>query len=165
MAIARIEGGQIVDERPISLTDVPDHKRAAWLPLEGEPPVVDRALYVVTGPAYTIEPTRVLQTWTVTPRPATIADVKREAQRRIITITGAADLLAAMIKQLNANMRANELNDKRLSGEVLTADEAAEASGLRALATTIKAVRTASNAIETELPATFAEMAADPRWP
>lgn len=81
MAIARIEGGQIVEERPVALADVPEHKRGAWLPFEGEPPTADRALYVVTGPAYTIEPTRVLQTWTVTPR--NLTSVKSEAKQRI----------------------------------------------------------------------------------
>jgi hypothetical protein len=98
-------------------------------------------------------------------RPATVDDVKREAQRRIIAITGAGDLLAAMIKQSNANMRANELNDKRVSGEVLTAEEQVEADALRLLATAIKAVRNASNVIEAALPETFSEMIADPRWP
>jgi hypothetical protein len=70
-----------------------------------------------------------------------------------------------MIKQSNANMRANELNDKRVSGEVLTAEEQVEADALRLLATAIKAVRNASNVIEAALPETFSEMIADPRWP
>lgn len=81
MAIARIEGGQIVEDRPIQITDVPEHKRGSWLPFEGEPPVVDLAYYTVSGPSYTIEPTRVLQTWTVTPRD--LATVKAETKARI----------------------------------------------------------------------------------
>jgi hypothetical protein len=81
MAIARIEDGQIVEDRPIQITDVPEHKRGAWLPFEGEPPVVDLAYYTVSGPSYTIEPTRVLQTWTVTPRD--LATVKAETKVRI----------------------------------------------------------------------------------
>jgi hypothetical protein len=90
MAIARIEGGQIVEERPISLSDVPEHKRGAWLPFEGEPPTADRALYIVTGPSYTIEPTRVLQTWTVTPRD--LATVKAEIKARIDRVAEEARL-------------------------------------------------------------------------
>jgi hypothetical protein len=88
MAIARIEGGQIVEERPIALTDVPEHKRGSWLPFEGEPPTVDRALYVVTGPTYTIEPTRILQTWTVTPRD--LVTVKANAKTSISSAAEAA---------------------------------------------------------------------------
>ena len=81
MAIARIEGGQIVEDRPIPITDVPEHKRGAWLPFEGEPPVVDLAYYIVTGPSYTIEPTRVLQTWAVAPRD--LATVKAEQKTAV----------------------------------------------------------------------------------
>jgi len=76
------------------------------------------------------------------------AAVKAEAQRRIIALTGQRDLLACMIKQSNANMRANELNDKRVSGETLTAEEETEATALRNLAGAIKAIRSASNAVE-----------------
>jgi uncharacterized protein YnzC (UPF0291/DUF896 family) len=53
-----------------------------------------------------------------------------------------------MIKQSNANMRANELNDKRVSGGTLTAEEETEATALRNLATAIKAIRSKSNDIE-----------------
>ena len=48
-------------------------------------------------------------------------DVRNEAQRRIIALTGATSLLETITKQSNANMRANELNDKRLNGDKLTA--------------------------------------------
>ena len=95
------------------------------------------------------------------PRP-TADDVRAEAQRRIIALTGTSDLIACMIKQSNANMRANEFNDKRLRGEKLTAAEDAEAAALRSLADKIKAIRVASNVME---PAPPADYKADSRWP
>jgi len=65
--------------------------------------------------------------------------------------------------QLNANMRANELNDAR-HVRVLTPAEEAEADALRALAAAIKAVRAASNALEalSPIPDDYAEAR---HWP
>lgn len=89
--------------------------------------------------------------------PATTAnDVRAEAQRRIIALVGATDLTGCLIKQLNANMRANELNDIMHSRE-LTSEEAAEATALRSLATQIKAIRAASNDLEPNPPADYAD--------
>jgi len=65
-----------------------------------------------------------------------------------LTAIPATDLIGCIIKQSNANMRANELNDKRVSGKTLTAGEEAEASALRNLAIAIKAIRAKSDAIE-----------------
>jgi len=76
------------------------------------------------------------------------AAVKAEAQRRIVALTGKVALIDCMIKQSNANMRANELNDKRLNGDTLTVDEETEAQALRDLATAIKAIRAKSNDVE-----------------
>jgi len=90
-------------------------------------------------------------------------DIKAEAQRRIIALTGAADLNGCLVKQLNATMRANELNDKRIGGAQLTEDEEAEAAGLRALAAGIKAIRARSDAIEALSPIP-ADFDADQRW-
>ena len=87
--------------------------------------------------------------------------VRRECQRRIIALMGARDLSHCMVKQLNANMRANELNDKRVSGETLTAEEQAEADYLRAMATEVKRLRAKSNEMEPNPPANYA---ADSRW-
>lgn len=93
------------------------------------------------------------------------ADVKAEAQRRIIVLTGAADLQSCLIKQLNASMRAIELNDKRVSvsGGVLTPEEEAESAALRGFAAAIDAIRARSNELETldPIPAGFA---ADEFW-
>ena len=96
------------------------------------------------------------------PPPVTADQVRAEAQRRIIVLTGTSDLIACMIKQSNANMRANEFNDKRLRGEVLTGAEEAEAAALRGLADKIKAIRAASNVMEPNPPADYTSNA---RWP
>jgi hypothetical protein len=88
--------------------------------------------------------------------------VKAEAQRRIILRTGANDLTGCLIKQLNANMRANELNDIRHT-RAWTTEEAAEAEALRTLAADIKIIRAKSNVIEAINPIPM-DYAADSRW-
>ena len=97
------------------------------------------------------------------PSAPTVDDVKAECQRRIIALTGTTDLISCIIKQSNANMRANELNDKRINGGSLTEAEAGEAVALRNLAVAIKALRARSNDIEAlgEIPLDYA---ADARW-
>lgn len=94
--------------------------------------------------------------------PPTADDVRREAQRRIMALMGARDLEHCLIKQLNANMRANEINDKRVSGGALTAAEDAEAGLLRSMAAAVKAIRAASNVLEPSPPADYAD---DKHWP
>lgn len=97
-----------------------------------------------------------------------VSQIKQIAQGRIIALVGANDLQSCLIKQLNANMRANELNDKQING-TLTQDEEAEAAALRNLATAIKAIRAHSNTLEADVAAlgTVAEVAAwtDSGWP
>lgn len=97
-----------------------------------------------------ITPDAVRVVYTVTRRDldAQKQAVKRECERRIIAMTGATDVISCIIKQANANMRANELNDKRLAGESLSAEEMSEAQALRNLAEAIKALRAKSNDIE-----------------
>jgi hypothetical protein len=93
-----------------------------------------------------------------------IEDVKAEAQRRIIALTGKSNLQDCMIKQFNALMRAGQLTDKRVSGAALTAEEEAEADTLRAMADRVKAIRAASDALEASTPIP-ADYAADKHWP
>lgn len=89
-------------------------------------------------------------------------DVRAEAQRRIVAMTGASSLDGCLVKQLNAAMRATELVNKRALGITLTPEEEAEAAALQALADQVKAIRAASNAMEGTPPADFAD---DRRWP
>jgi hypothetical protein len=81
MPIARIENGTFVEQRDMALADVPEHKRAAWRPVEGDPPSFDLLFYSVTGPVLQIEPTRVLRVWTAAPRD--LATVKAETKMAI----------------------------------------------------------------------------------
>lgn len=91
----------------------------------------------------------------------TADSVRAEAQRRIVGLVGVADLTSCIVKQLNANMRANELNDIRHDREWTTLEEA-EASALRSLADKIKAIRAASNLLEPNPPEDYA---ANYHWP
>jgi hypothetical protein len=139
----------------------------AWLPLQlDEQPAFNAGLEQVTLSEPVKSGNVVVRTWTKARKSlaAQKAAVKAEAQRRIIVLTGTADLTQCMIKQSNANMRANELNDKRIGGGTLTAEEEAEAQALRDLATAIKAIRAASNVIEAlaEIPLDYT---ADSYWP
>jgi hypothetical protein len=79
-----------------------------------------------------------------------VADIKQDAQDRIMALVGVDDIIQCLIKQSNANMRANELNDIRNDRE-WTVEEAAEAAALRGLATAIKAIRAQSNTLEDEV--------------
>lgn len=167
MAIARILEGQVVEQRSdIALSDVPAHKRTMWKPIEGDPPGYNPHLETLAGPALEIQANRVLRKWTVERRPRAeqLDAVRMEAQRRIIALMGARDFQHCLIKQLNANMRANSLNDKRLLGDGLTSEEQIEAATLRGMETAIQAVRDASNVLEAmeTIPLDFAS---NSRWP
>lgn len=99
---------------------------------------------------------------------ARVAEIKSIAQERIVALVGARDLTDCLIKQMNANMRANELNDAQING-TLTAEEQSEADALRALAANIKAIRAHSNQLEADVAAlgTVADVLAwvDSGWP
>lgn len=87
--------------------------------------------------------------------------VRAEAQRRIIALTRASDLQSCIIKQLNAQMRATELVNKRALGGMLSGEEVSEAAALQSLADGIKAIRARSNALEADPPADYAD---DSHW-
>lgn len=88
--------------------------------------------------------------------PVTTSDVRNEAQRRIIALTGASSLDGCIVKQLNALMRATELANKKASGETLSETEEAEAAALQSFAGAIKGIRAKSNAIEGNPPSDYA---------
>ena len=85
------------------------------------------------------------------------ADVRAEAQRRIIAMVGADSLDACIVKQLNASMRATELVNARVLNGSLTEAETAEAAVLQKLADGIKAIRAASNEMEAKPPADYTD--------
>ena len=163
---AVVQDGTLVGMREIGDWDnYPQHKKDA-IDVRGDGgktlrPIVDEG----SGPSITtlieIERVRRVRS-TPPPLPPNADDVRKEAQRRIISLTGASDLMGCLIKQHNANMRATELNDKRISGGTLDAQELAEADALRSLASAIKAIRAASNLMEDNPPPDYAD---DGRWP
>lgn len=169
--------GGVVSERVIDDFDAyPAHKKSAkdergdgypvLRPISGpmSTPEHDQLTHIASM-SYDIAPDSVTRIWQVTPRPATVDSVKAEAQRRIIVATGAADIMGCFVKQLNAQMRAAELINKKADGGSLTEAETAEAAALQALADAIKAIRSASNTIEASPPETVAALLVDPRWP
>ena len=107
----------------------------------------------------------VVQRWSVVDRPREqfIPAIKEEAQRRIMALVGAETFDACVIKQLNALKRAGTLTLKRASGGTWTAEEAAEAATLQALADKIDAIRAKSNEIESMDPIP-SDYLSDARW-
>lgn len=71
MPIARVENGQVVEQRPLELSDVPEHKRALWKPvvIEGSGDVAETI----------IEPTQVRIVKSARP----LSDVKSELKARV----------------------------------------------------------------------------------
>ena len=69
MTIARLADGAIAEQRSdIALSDVPEHKRENWKPVEGDVPAHDPRVHTLTGPTYQIEANRVLRVWQKTAR-------------------------------------------------------------------------------------------------
>lgn len=119
--------------------------------------------HVAVGPiTYQWTGSAIQQVVATAPAIITPAQVKAEAQRRIMALMGAPTLESCIIKQLNANMRANELNDIR-HDRAWTQEEQDEATALKALAAAIKAIRSKSDQIEAISPIPF-DFAADSRW-
>jgi len=156
---ARIEHGQVVERRELASGDIPQHKAHLWRPVEGEPPLHDPFRQYVTGPVETIDEIRVLRAWTVQDRPLAElqALVKLEARRRILA-------RYPDWKQVNMTARGVELQDAWRQNGAWSAAEAAEASALQSAWAWIKAVRTASDVIEslTPIPSDYND---DSRWP
>jgi hypothetical protein len=156
----------ISEQRWIDRATIPAHKAAWWRPVVDPGPPLSNADLETVARAAVIEADRVLMRYVVTRRPLDEQKqaVKTEAQRRIVALTGKVSIIDCMIKQSNANMRASELNDKRISGGTLTEAEEAEAAQLRGLAAAIKAIRAKSNDIEAMDPIPL-DFAADSYWP
>ncbi len=166
MTIARIDNGQVAEYRDdITLQDVPPHKQDQWLPVVDTKPAYDASIQYLTGPVVAVNAgVNVTRTWTVVDKTITAAMVKDEAQRRIIVRTGAPDLTICLTKQLNALMRATELNNIKLDNGVWTAEEAAEAAVLKQLADDIKLIRAKSDEIEAMSPIPLDYAVNDSYW-
>lgn len=99
--LARIEDGEVAELRNISLSDIPEHKRSNWLPVEGEAPAHDGRIETVIGPIYTIEPTRVVRSFSKVPR---VPDIVTNYQARAALIAaGLFDTVNTAMLALPAN--------------------------------------------------------------
>lgn len=65
MTIARIENGSVVEQRDLTLEQVPEHKRSQWLPVEGEAPAYDPRTHTRTGPVLEVQADKVVRVWQV----------------------------------------------------------------------------------------------------
>ena len=167
---ARIENGQITERREFTPGAIPQHKSHLWRPVEGDPPAYDQFRQSLSGPVETIEESRVLRTWT-------IADIATDALRERVKNEARRRILGRLPdwKQSNMIARSSELARIRaglmrdadgalVAARSLTAAELAEEQAINLAWAWIKAVRSASDAIEA-MPTIPADYAADARWP
>lgn len=160
MLYAVIHGGQVVGNREIEDWDsYPEHKKEAKDEVGDGFPTLRPLVEEGEGPlsTYMIEPTQVRLVRSKPP--LEVMDVKMEAQRRIIELTGARNLEDCLVKQSNIQMEVNYLNDKRLNGETLTEGEEQWAAWARNLRVQIKHIREKSNEVEAlnPIPTNFAD--------
>jgi hypothetical protein len=146
---AAIDNGQIVARREIADWETyPQHKKDARDERGDGGPSLRPIVFEGSGPLeesiIELDRVRIVRS----KPPISAADVRSEAQRRIITLMGARDFEHCLIKQLNANARAVALTDKRVLGEPLTSEEQSEAQVLRNMKTAIDAIRAKSNVLE-----------------
>lgn len=93
--------------------------------------------------------------------PPDAADVRAEAARRMMALTGARD--AAHLQVLISNASREAIRLLRIKSErPWTAEEAARAAALEGADAAIEAIRAASNAMEAAPPADYRD---DGRWP
>lgn len=156
---ARIENGQIAERREFAPGAIPQHKAHLWRPVEGEQPSHDAFRQSISGPVETIEADRVLRTWTVQDIAADALKerVKFEARRRILA-------RYPDWQQVNMTARGVELQDAWRQNGTWTAAEEAEAATMQSAWAWIKAVRAASDAIESMTPIP-SDYNASSRWP
>ncbi len=124
------------------------------LPDDWTPPDGPRDSWIISGGQVVADPAKAAA--------LRVPKIKEEAQRRIVVLTGASDIVGCLIKQHNAQMRATELTLIQAQGGTWTAEQAAEAAALQSLALQIKAIRAASNVLEPNPPQDYTD---DKYWP
>lgn len=98
--------------------------------------------------------------WEMAPPPPTATDVRREAQRRMMALVSARD--PAHLELVIANRTREAVRLLRRGSSSWTPEEAARAAALEAIDVAIEQIREASNRLEADPPADFA----DPKyWP
>lgn len=99
--LARIENGGVAELRSIDMNDIPVHKRAGWLPVEGDQPACDGRIEYLEGPIYTVEADRVVRSWN---KRARVPDAVTNYQARAALISaGLFDTVNAAMLALPAN--------------------------------------------------------------
>jgi hypothetical protein len=92
--------------------------------------------------------------------PPTAADVRAEAQRRLMVLTGARD--AAHLDIIVSNGTREAVRLLRKSAKGWSGEETRRAAALEAVDAAIEAIRAASNRLEPAPPADYAD---DVHWP
>lgn len=158
---ALIENGQ--EARQIVLTGDDKLPEGDWRPVVVEGLDFDRSKLKEVRRDTRIDPDKVARVVITEPLPLpTAIDVRAEAQRRIIALTGTTDIIGCLTKQHNAQMRATELTLILALGGTWTSEQTAEAAALQGMADQIKLIRAASNAMEVAPPANYADSI---HWP
>lgn len=164
MAIARLENGEVKEVRNIEITDVPAHKRGQWRTVVDAPPAHNPKIETLNRAGWLVTDITAELIYEVLPlvRERIVLEVKAEAQRRIVALTGATDIVAAIIKQLNALMRSTKLVNAKADGKPLTEAQKTEATQLEAFSDAVELIRRRSNELEAmdPIPADFT----DDKW-
>lgn len=153
---ARLQDGVPVEFRDLDLASLPPHKASLWAPVISEP-VPEHAVGEMAIRRAGLIGGMWVMGYDVARRPdeELVRMIKEEAQRRIISLTGATTFEGSVTKQLNALKRASSLINKRVTGEALTDAEAAEVAQLQALEAAVDHIRERSNELEKTLPVDF----------
>lgn len=83
--IGRTENGAVVELRETNWSDVPENKRGAFLPVEGDPPSFNPLVERLEGPTYMVDGTRILRQWAKVPLSSDIKQkmINDERDRRL----------------------------------------------------------------------------------
>lgn len=138
---------------------VAEHIRGKPVVDAAEAPGHHPALHAAPVASYVVEETRVVRSWTVTPRPLDVQKqaIKDEARRRILA-------RFPEWKQQNMTARGVELQEQWRTNGAWTAQELADSEALKAAWAWIGAVRARSGEIEVMDPIPV-DFDSDARWP
>lgn len=141
--LARVEAGDVIEMRNITLDDVPGHKRSLWVNVVDDRPVINNLTHNLSGPVIIVEQNQVVRRWSAIPRPHSEVQstIREEARRRILE-------RYPDWKQTNMVARGVELQDIWRRVGTWTPEEQAEADALKSAWDWISEVRASSNQIE-----------------
>lgn len=157
---AEILGYRVFSEIPEGI-DVAAHK-PRYLPVENEDaPAFDAQTQVCEGPVESVTAAAVVRTWTVRTKSPQEIEGMREAKVAEVKAQAAARILALYPEWKQRNMTAQAVVLLRIAQDrPWTMQEAQGSADLEAAWAAVDAVRTRSNEIEADIPATAAGIAA-----